>query len=366
MRIVQVIPGSLYQGGIGSFVRYLSIDIAKHGHQVSIYCVDNSTYAETDEFKKNISLKVFRYVLGDPFYMPLTDLITSLRTEKADVIHVHNIHTVLPAYLGMLKRCFQGELVLHPHYHVYGQNIVRDLFFKFYKKMLYYHILPNYRAIVVNSNYEEEAFKRDFPHVSSTVILIPEEYLITIPPQLKWVPSLELKKILYVGTLRKYKNVDILFHAFRILNSRRKDVELHIIGDGPEKEKLIELACKLGIQNKIIMRANLSYDELLQEYANSNVVVLLSRLESFSRVAHEATTIGVPLIVYAQGILCSIVKKGLAKAVYSLDPVEVANAINEVLNGDWKPSHSTLQVSTQKRKYSDLIIKLYEKILDIP
>jgi glycosyltransferase involved in cell wall biosynthesis len=166
---------------------------------------------------------------------------------------------------------------------------------------------------------------------------------------------------LYVGALSKYKNVEILIRALKILASKRKDIELIIIGDGPEKQRLMDLALRLGVDNKITLKHGLSSDELLQEYAAASAVVLLSTLESFSRVAHEAIAVGTPLIVYNYGPLSALVSEGLAKGVNNLNPAEIANAIDEVLSTEWKKAKPELQLDNVA--YVNLITRLYESLL---
>jgi glycosyltransferase involved in cell wall biosynthesis len=84
-------------------------------------------------------------------------------------------------------------------------------------------------------------------------------------------------------------------------------------------------------------------------------------LESFSRVAHEAIAVGTPLIVYNYGPLSALVNRGLAKGVQSLDPKEVADVINKVLNNEWKTVRPKSQLNSDA--YINLIIRLYESLL---
>ncbi len=57
------------------------------------------------------------------------------------------------------------------------------------------------------------------------------------------------KTILYVGRLEGRKGVRYLLQAFRLLQNKQPDVHLIIAGDGPDREKLEELAADLELQN---------------------------------------------------------------------------------------------------------------------
>lgn len=371
MKVAQITPAPPLRGGVEVLVTELSKAIKARGHEVQIYCLDDSlTCLYNEGIISGVFVRKYKPLFGNPLCIPPPKLIRDLYEEKMDVVHVHNIHTLLPLSIVLgLKR--PPKLVLQPHYHRYGQNIARNLLFSLYKVMLLPAILSYFDIIIANSEYEAACLKNDFPEISQKVVVIPEELSISIPPSIKWNPSTSEKRILHVGALRAYKNVDALIYAFKILSVRRKDVRLILIGEGPEEERLQKLAQKLGVDELITWRKGLEYDELLQEYAKASVVVLLSRLESFSRVAHEAIAIGVPLIVYGFGPLRGLVEKGLARAVYDLNPINIANVIEEVLDNKsldnkWRDNKWRKDIVAElqmKDQYADLMIKYYERIL---
>jgi glycosyltransferase involved in cell wall biosynthesis len=287
--------------------------------------------------------------------------VKELETEMPDIVHLHNIHTLLPFYTAKLKKRSKEKVVLQPHYHESGQNILRNSMFSIYKTVLRTRGSRCFDAIVTNSKYEKASFERDFSGINAKVVLVPEEYSLEIPSHVKWKPSRQ-SRLLYVGALTRYKNVAILIRALKLLTLQVKNIELIIVGDGPEKQRLAKLALSLGVNDKTTMKQGLPYNELLQEYATANVVVLLSTLESFSRVAHEAIAVGTPLIVYNHGPLSMLVQRNLAKGVDSLDPKEVADVIMETLKNDKKTANT--RKPSDPEVYVDQIVKLYKSLLD--
>jgi glycosyltransferase involved in cell wall biosynthesis len=333
MKIVQVIPGSLRQGGVGALATYLGDSLKKHGHEVEIYYLTGETANhEGMRSEKGVITKRFNPIVGDPLYIPSPSLSKELANENADIIHVHNINTMLPTFLALLRDHVHGAMVLQPHYHQHGQNIARDSFFSIYKKLLRVIALQRYDIIISNSRYEKEKLLRDFPNVSGKLKLVPEEYSIEVPPDVIWNPSDKPIRILYVGALVKYKNVDAVLHAFKALTIEQPETELVIVGAGAEADQLVALASKLQISDKITMKKELAQDELWQEYASASVVILLSSFESFSRTVHEARAIGVPIVVYNYGALSELVTNGSAEGVNTLDPNEVARVMKNVLS----------------------------------
>jgi len=89
-------------------------------------------------------------------------------------------------------------------------------------------------------------------------------------------PLLPLNKyrIISVGRLVRWKRVDILIRAFKILINNYKDLELIIIGTGPEEKNLKELAKNLDVERYIKFEGSV-YDpvRLGQYYLSSQIFV---------------------------------------------------------------------------------------------
>lgn len=65
-------------------------------------------------------------------------------------------------------------------------------------------------------------------------------------------------KIVYVGALEANKKVDLLLRTFSSLLKSRKDIELHIIGDGSEKVSLQKLSNELNVSEKSYFYGNVT------------------------------------------------------------------------------------------------------------
>ncbi len=74
-------------------------------------------------------------------------------------------------------------------------------------------------------------------------------------------------------------------------------MRLEIVGNGLYKEKLLKLLKGLGLEDRIDFYQDLTREELLHRYAAADLLVLLSRYESFSIVVAEALVSKTPCIV---------------------------------------------------------------------
>ncbi len=100
--------------------------------------------------------------------------------------------------------------------------------------------------------------------------------------------------IIAVGRLTKQKGFDLLLQAFCKIHSDFPEWKLVIYGQGPEKERLEDLACKLKINEKVTF-AGLT-KELPMIFLKAGIFVLPSRWEGFPNVLIEAMAAGCPVI----------------------------------------------------------------------
>jgi len=361
MRVLQVTP--LYfpnLGGIEVVVKQLSELLVEKGIDVVVYSIDLRSRTVEEEDVNGVLVKRFQPLIGDPLYLPQTNFIKAVRNEKADVIHVHNVHTLLPTLTALAKRNRQ-KLLLQPHYHRFGQTIIRNFLLRIYRNSLDKLVFPRTRFVIVNSSHEESMIKEDFPHCSN-IVLIPQGIQLTELKAVKWRPEKE-KRILSVGVLRRQKNIDRLLEAFAYLVKEKEgeQFKLVIVGDGPERERLISSTRKIGVEGFVEWKHSLSRQELLAEYARARVFVSLSTLESFGRVMYEAILIGVPTVVPIFGATANLVEKGLVEGIGSLDPKVIANTI---LRAAEKPPVKNAEIPETFLtwdEYTERILELYQK-----
>lgn len=104
----------------------------------------------------------------------------------------------------------------------------------------------------------------------------------------KCFQELDKNTILFVGSLDKRKQLDVLLKAFsEIIEVIPKSINLVIIGDGEEKENLIELIGNLDLKKRVSMKGKITSNVDLIEYYKKALVNVsfgqagLSVLQSF-------------------------------------------------------------------------------------
>jgi sugar transferase (PEP-CTERM/EpsH1 system associated) len=110
-----------------------------------------------------------------------------------------------------------------------------------------------------------------------------------------------------VGRLVPVKNQKMLIKAFAILARRYLNVKLILVGDGPLKNELFQLAASLGVSSRVMFLGRRSdIPEILQ---SMDIFVLTSISEGMSNTILEAMSSRLPVVASDVGGNSEIVKK---------------------------------------------------------
>ncbi|MEJ5283494.1 MAG: glycosyltransferase family 1 protein [Brevinematales bacterium] len=140
--------------------------------------------------------------------------------------------------------------------------------------------------------------------------------------------------ILYVGNIKKHKNIEGLINAFEIITKKHPDIYLVLVG---KKDKFIsgninieEILKQKGISSKVIFTGILKDEELVSIYKNARMLVLPSFYEGFGLPPLEAMTNDCPVILSEIEVFKEIYKDS---AIYCNpeNPVDIAEKISFLL-----------------------------------
>lgn len=109
-------------------------------------------------------------------------------------------------------------------------------------------------------------------------------------------PASVASDVVYVGRLMAHKNVDLLLEALAMLRDRGRTASCAVVGSGPERDRLEQLARSLRIEQQCRFLADLDAHELYSLMKAARVVALPSVREGFGIVLVEAIACGVPVI----------------------------------------------------------------------
>lgn len=146
--------------------------------------------------------------------------------------------------------------------------------------------------------------------------------------------SKDISDVIFIGRLLSYKNVDILIQAIGLVKQVRKDISCFIIGDGPEKERLMRLTKELGLTKNIRFFGFIP--NALKIYSlikSSKLFVLPSSREGFGIIALEANACGIPVLTVSEkdNATVDFVRTGKNGFISLLDPQDISRLILKIM-----------------------------------
>lgn len=176
------------------------------------------------------------------------------------------------------------------------------------------------------------------------------------------------KILLFVGRLIYYKGLQYLIKAMTKI-----EANLLLVGEGPLKEELLNLAKELKVDSKVFFLGPKTDDELPALYQAADIFILpsIEKTEAFGIVQLEAMASGTPVI-------CTNLKTGVPYVnkdretgfvVPPQDSEAIARASNDILNNDELRASMSLNASKRvnaeftKELFLDRHFDLYRSLL---
>ena len=137
--------------------------------------------------------------------------------------------------------------------------------------------------------------------------------------------------VLSVARLAPEKRLDLLIRA--VAEARDSRLALVLVGDGPERAALEQLAHGLGV--RLTLAGDRPWDEVLEAYVAADVFALLSERETWGVVVNEAAACGLPLVLSDQvGAAADLLRDGENGALVPAGDVDAAAAALASLAAD--------------------------------
>ena len=174
-------------------------------------------------------------------------------------------------------------------------------------------------------------------------------------------------RLLFVGRLNAQKGIALLLDAVAQMENR---VELDVIGDGTDRDKLRAQAESLGIAARVHWHGALPQPRLLDFYRSATALVVPSREEGFGLVAVEAQLCETPVVAFASGGLSDTIESGstgylvppgnAATLASTLDDVVISGYRHEVGKAGRQSALARFAPESVARRYR----MLYESVLN--
>lgn len=321
-------------GGVSSMVPYITERFHKLGWDMELFSLPKRIRAKgTAEVEfSTFDWKPFAgNAIVDKYIQTYKDYIwwTQMRVKKnCDLIHAHHPIAALamkrlfpdtPVFIT-IHSSYEKELILNGKIkqdgpeHLFLTSLYKELEAKAdliitvsgsFKQYLSSYVRQPERIEVIPNGFNERRF-RPIAHDNA----VPQ--LITV---CRLVPA---------------KGLDILLQACSELKKRNHDYVLHIIGDGPIRKELEQMAVDLNIYEETIFYGYMLHPEEFMPFFD--IFVLPSRAEAFGSVFAEAALCWVALVGTDVGGISEQIENGKNGLLVPVDDVRaLTNALEKVM-----------------------------------
>jgi glycosyltransferase involved in cell wall biosynthesis len=265
--------------------------------------MEKFSFALSQELSKKTDLTLIKWGYSQKWlflFLPYALIKALIIIPLKKIEHVHLADALLSP-LGVVIKFFYNVQVSS---NVHGLDVT-------FRLPIYQYIIPKClqkldKVVCISHQTLEECIKRGIPENKCIVIppgVNPEEFQINASrSDLKKIINTEIadKKILVtVGRLIKRKGV--YWFIENVFPKLDESWIYLVVGDGPDKNKIIKLIQDLKFQDRILMLGKISNNDLKVIYNTSDIFVMPNikvegDMEGFGMVATEASSTGLPVV----------------------------------------------------------------------
>jgi glycosyltransferase involved in cell wall biosynthesis len=174
-----------------------------------------------------------------------------------------------------------------------------------------------------------------------------------------------------VARLTAEKGHDLLLQAMQIVISNVSRAMLIVVGDGPDRQRLVNRANDLGLSGRVRWLGEMDPARVYGIYKLMDVVVVPSVYEGFGFAAVEAMAVGRPVVATHTGGLAEIIEDGVTGyLVTPRAPKEFAQKIIALLGAPQmgvamgKAGQERVQRHFALDKFGESLLKAYQATLN--
>ena len=350
-------------GGIETHVQEVGRRLASNGVNVTLLTTmpfHSTTPLPKEEVVEGMRIIRVRAWPRERDYYFAPEMYSIIKNGKWDLVHCQGYHTLVPP-LAMLAT-WRANIPYVVTFHSGGDSSHFRKVFRGAQRMALHPLLARAQWLIGPSKWEVEFF-RERLHLPSTQFVV-------IPNGAHHLPELmhsgqgtrDGKLIVSLGRLERYKGHQRVIAALPKVLEQVPDVRLRIVGMGPYESALQSIARKLGVAERVEIRAVPPGDGggVASVIARADLVTLLSEHEAQGIAVLEALALRRPVLVASTSALQEFVDRGLARAVpLESTPEEVAAAVVSQLRAPLVPQN--IELPTWDKCAADLLA-LYQSV----
>jgi glycosyltransferase involved in cell wall biosynthesis len=339
LSVLQVTPRFLPQvGGIETHVFEVAGRLARLGLHVEILTTDaTGDLTPRDRIGGVPVSRVRAWPRGwDYHFAP--GIVPRIRSGEWDVVHVQGIHTLVPPLAMMAARSAGIPYVVTFHTGGHSSSVRSRM-----RPIQWLAMRPLLRGasrLIGVSRFERDIFRRGLALGSHRFAVIRNGTEIATEVSPISLGPVDPNLIVSVGRLERYKGHWRLVEALPALRAKRPNARLRIVGDGPDRDRLLRRAYELDVGAHVEIQPIPIEDRatLVQLLSRASVFALLSEYEAHAIAVMEAVGLGRPVVVADATGLREVAQMGWARPIpLTSTPEHIAAVLLEEMNRRGQP-----------------------------
>lgn len=180
------------------------------------------------------------------------------------------------------------------------------------------------------------------------------------------------KIILAVGRLVQKKGFLYLIGAMPMILKIQGKVKLVIVGDGDQKQKLLDEVKRLKIEDGVIFAGSISYNELARYYNIGDIFVMPSIRDEFGNIdaspvaMMEAMACGTPVVATKYALSGNFLEKGkIGFIVKDKDSKDISRAVIVLLKRNGRRDREEIRLKAIENFSTTSIAQKYTQVLKL-
>lgn len=313
-------------GGLESHVYYLARGLASMGHEVSVVTSRSLPGLPREEEMEGIRVLRSWFPARNPLGWGLHALgslpATRALARDSDIVHAQAFASVVP---GMAARA-AGGIPLVATFHT-SHFLVRA------RNPLWAPVL----GAMVRAPDQALAASREIAGVAESLAPGTRVEALTngvetdvFRPVAPALPLAEVPRIIVPRRLFPKNGVEDLIRALPLILAEM-EVEVVLVGDGPERERLEGLARELKVGERVRFMGKRPHHEMPALLSSGTLAVIPSLMEATSVAALESMACGLPVAASEVGGLPEIVDANVGALFPPADPAALARSVVALL-----------------------------------
>ena len=282
-----------WAGGGEIYIFELAKRWVKMGHEVTVFC-SQDPYQTLPEEEIYDGIKVIRK--GSRFSVYPFALINYLKNLRGKFDVLVDVENGIPFFTPIFSRIPKASFVYHVHKNQFFYELkppISNVGFMT-EKFLFPFLYRNTKIVAISETTKKDLINLGFKQRNIEIVYCG----VNQAPEQKSIKKFSIPTLLYLGRIKSYKRVDLLFDIFKDVLKEVPDARLIIAGWGTEGAGLADRVLRSELRRKIDILGPVTESEKKNLLSKSWVFVNPSIGEGWSIAVIEANLYGTPAAAF--------------------------------------------------------------------